>query len=55
MFSALIIGLGGLGNLLGGVSWDMFGPGVTFSWAAVLAAVGMALIWRGMRAGCPVR
>ncbi|MBK6401928.1 MAG: MFS transporter [Rhodocyclaceae bacterium] len=56
LYGSVSFGAGGmLGNLLGGVSWDMFGPGVTFSWAAVLAAVGMALIWRGMRAGCPVR
>lgn len=56
LYGSISFGAGGmLGNLLSGVSWEMFGPGVTFSWAAGLAVAGMVLIWRGMRTGCPVR
>jgi PPP family 3-phenylpropionic acid transporter len=56
LYGSVSFGAGGmLGNLLSGISWEMFGPGVTFSGAAILAAVGLASIWRGVGAGSPVR
>ena len=56
LYGSVSFGAGGmLGNLLSGISWEMFGPGVTFSGAAALAAAGLAWIWRGVGAGSPVR
>jgi len=56
MYGSISFGAGGmLGNLLSGAFWETMGSGLTFSGAAVLAAVGLLLVWRGIGSGSPVR
>jgi PPP family 3-phenylpropionic acid transporter len=56
MYGSISFGAGGmLGNLLSGVSWEAVGPGLTFSGAAVLAAMGLLLVGRGIGRRRPVR
>lgn len=59
LYGSVAYGAGGLGGaLLAGVLWERSGPGITFSAASLLAAIGLILVWRGVpgdSAGSAVR
>lgn len=47
LYSSLSFGAGGaLGSLIGGYFWQGAGPQVSFSLAAVVAAIGVVVVWR---------
>jgi PPP family 3-phenylpropionic acid transporter len=49
LYGSVAYGAGGLaGALLAGRLWSQFGAGVTFSAAALIALVGLLLVWRGV-------
>ena len=46
LFTGLTYGAGGmLGGFLSGLVWEPFGPAITFSLAALSAAMGFSLLW----------
>ena len=50
IYGSLAYGVGGaLGALASGYSWQHMGPAATFSWAAVCALAGLAIVWWKMR------
>ena len=54
IYTSLTFGLGGtLGGRYAGSSWQYFGAGITFSGAAVCAAAGMFILWRGLDRAVP--
>jgi PPP family 3-phenylpropionic acid transporter len=49
IYASLTFGLGGtLGGVYAGYAWQNFGAGITFSGAALCAATGMVILWRGL-------
>jgi PPP family 3-phenylpropionic acid transporter len=59
LYGSIAYGAGGLGGaLLAGALWENAGAGITFSAAALLALIGLVLVWRGVpgdSAGAAVR
>jgi len=51
LYGSLSFGAGGmLGGLVSGEAWGSLGAGMTYTLAACFAAVGWALVWRGLPA-----
>jgi PPP family 3-phenylpropionic acid transporter len=51
LYGSISFGAGGMvGGLLSGESWGSLGSGMTYTLAALFAAVGGALLWRGLPA-----
>lgn len=51
VYGSISFGAGGmLGGLISGQAWDSLGAGMTYTLAALFAAVGWLLIWRGLSA-----
>ncbi len=49
LYGSISFGAGGMvGGLISGESWGSLGPGITYSLAALFAAVGWVLVWRGL-------
>ncbi len=49
LYGSLSFGAGGMvGGLISGATWGSLGAGITYSLAALFAACGWALIWRGL-------
>jgi PPP family 3-phenylpropionic acid transporter len=49
IYGSISFGAGGmLGGLLAGQTWESLGPELTFTIGACFAAIGWALLWRGM-------
>lgn len=49
LYGSISFGAGGMvGGLISGESWGSLGAGVTFTLAALFAAVGWVLVWRGL-------
>ena len=52
IYGTVSFGAGGmLGGLISGQTWDMLGPGWTYTIASLFALAGLALVWRGMASG----
>lgn len=51
LYGSLSFGAGGMvGGLASGEAWERIGAGMTYTLAALFAAIGAALIWRGLTA-----
>lgn len=51
VYGSISFGAGGMvGGLISGQAWDSLGPGLTYTLAALFAACGWLLIWRGVSA-----
>lgn len=49
LYGSISFGAGGMvGGLISGESWGSLGPGITYTLAALFAAVGWVLVWRGL-------
>ncbi len=49
VYGSISFGAGGMvGGLVSGQAWDSLGAGMTYSLAALFAAVGWVLVWRGL-------
>jgi PPP family 3-phenylpropionic acid transporter len=49
LYGSLSFGAGGMvGGLISGATWGSLGAGITFSLAALFAACGWVLVWRGL-------
>ena len=50
LYGSICYGAGGVvGGLIAGYGWEMLGPGLTYSIAALFALAGLLLVWRGLR------
>jgi PPP family 3-phenylpropionic acid transporter len=49
LYGSISFGAGGMiGGLISGEAWGSLGPGITYSLAALCAACGWLLVWRGL-------
>ncbi|MDP1651165.1 MAG: MFS transporter [Rhodocyclaceae bacterium] len=49
LYGSISFGAGGMvGGLISGQAWGSLGPGITYTLAALFAAVGWVLVWRGL-------
>lgn len=49
LYGSVSFGAGGmLGGLLSGRTWEILGPGWTYSLGALFALIGLILVWRGL-------
>lgn len=49
LYGSISFGAGGMvGGLISGQAWDSLGAGMTYTLAALFAAVGLVLVWRGL-------
>jgi PPP family 3-phenylpropionic acid transporter len=49
VYGSISFGAGGMvGGLVSGQAWDSLGAGMTYTLAALFAAIGWVLVWRGL-------